>query len=300
MSRNSVIHKKIAEFPAYFRSAYANAVFEYEEKGRVGELEPMLVDFLAAIDTAKNGELSVEEIDEAAQIIHITKKAKENNSAEINYKHMPDAVAKVLAEWDADKSGSVSISELVMAADAQKKMKQENRLVKKLLVGAMIVILVLLAGTFALSMAAVEMGKETTTDQNTGIAMTKSGNPAAMGTAVRRVDITEFPSLGIERLKEMRDFGYVHDGAYHYRVLSAFAWYSETNMTLTALNGEELSIDNGILTLKQPNGQLLTVNPAALLYAAPGTAKGGRRLSNWAGALMTSGSFTMMASAGID
>merc|ERR1719326_2443576 len=118
-------------------------VFKYAAQEHEQKLTPMLFDFLAVIDTASNGELSAEEIDEAADIIRIAKKAKEGNSAELNYKHLPEAVSKVLSHWDVDKSGSVGVSELVMAAEAQKKMSDENRLVKKLLVGAVIVILIL-------------------------------------------------------------------------------------------------------------------------------------------------------------
>merc|ERR1719331_723051 len=175
----------------------------------------MLFDFLAVIDTARNGELSAEKVDEAADIIRIAKRGKEGNLADLNYKHLPEAVAKVLAGWDADKSGSVGVSELVMAAEAQRKMSEENRLVKKLLVGAVIVILILMAGTFALSLTAVEMAKETKADQDSGIVTTTSGNPAAMGSAVQRLKLVDFPSLGMEKLKEMRDFSYVYDGIYH-------------------------------------------------------------------------------------
>eukprot|EP00746_Dinoflagellata_sp_MGD_P129082 gnl/MRDRNA2_/MRDRNA2_63335_c0_seq1.p1 gnl/MRDRNA2_/MRDRNA2_63335_c0~~gnl/MRDRNA2_/MRDRNA2_63335_c0_seq1.p1 ORF type:complete len:300 (+),score=74.23 gnl/MRDRNA2_/MRDRNA2_63335_c0_seq1:106-1005(+) len=267
----------------YFLNMYKGTVFKYGEEGQAGQLAPMLFDFLAVIDTANNGELSAEEIDEAADIIRIAKKGKEGNSADLNYKHLPEAVAKVLAGWDADKSGTVGVSELVMAAEAQKKMSEENRLVKKLLVGAVIVIFILMAGTFALSLTAVEMAKETTADQDSGIVTTKSGNVGAMGTAVQRLKLVDFPSLGVEKLKEMRDFGYVLDDAYKYRMLSGFDWYSETKMTLTATNGEVILIDNGVLTLQKPGGEVQALDSEA-----------GRRL-NFGGAFATSGSFTMMA-----
>merc|ERR1719160_2017997 len=110
----------------------------------------MLYDFLLLMDMDRSGEISAQDLDEAADIIRIAKKAKSNNSAELNYKHMPPAVAEVLSTWDADKSGSVGVSELIMAAEAM----------KKLLIGAVIAIIVLMAGTFALALSAAELAKD--------------------------------------------------------------------------------------------------------------------------------------------
>merc|ERR1719160_567054 len=81
----------------------------------------MLYDFLLLIDMDRSGEISAKDLDEAADIIRIAKKAKSNNSAELNYKHMPKVVSEVLAAWDVDHSGSVSVSELVTAAEAQQR-----------------------------------------------------------------------------------------------------------------------------------------------------------------------------------
>jgi hypothetical protein len=270
----------------YFLKTYKGAVFEYAKEGQSGALPPLLFDFLAVIDTANNGQLNVHEIEEASDIIRIAKKAKEGNSAELDYTHQPENIAKVLEGWDADKSGSVGVSELVMAAEAQKKMSEENRLVKRLLVGAFILISILMASIFALSLTAAEMAKETKANPD-GVIVTDSGKVAAMGSAVDRITLLDFPSLGIEKLKQMRDFGYVHNDTYHFRMLSAFAWRSETEMELTATNGEVLSIDSSslLLTLRKPDGQQFTMDP-----------EDSRRLNVFAGALLTSGSFTMMAS----
>jgi hypothetical protein len=82
----------------------------------------------------------------------------------------------------------------------------------------------------------------------------------------------------------MKDFGYVLHDAYHFRMLSGFDWHSDTKMILEATNGEKLLIDNKVLTLQKPGGEVLKLDPTA-----------GRRLNAWGGALMTSGSFTMMA-----
>jgi hypothetical protein len=265
----------------YFINTYPGQEFEYAKEQN---MEPMLFDIMAVIDTEENGKVSVEEIEEAADIVRTSKKAKEGNSAELNYKHFPGQISNVLKVWDADASGSVGVSELVMAAEAQKKMAEENRLVKKLLVGAMIVILILMAGTFALSLTAAEMAKETKAEPD-GVIKTTSGRVAAMGQVVESTALVDFPSLGIEKLKALRDFGYVFNDIYHFRLVSAFNWHSETKMEITAVNGEVISIDNGELMLQNPGDpKVYSLDPGA-----------GRELS-FGGALMTSGSFTGMAS----
>lgn len=279
--------EKVDADDLYFLHTYKGTVFQYNEEAQAGKVTPMLFDFFAIIDTAQNGELSAEELEEAYDIIRIAKKAKMDNSPELNYKHLPEAVTNVLTHWDHDKSGSVSIAELMMAADAQKKLREEHRLMKKFLVGAIITILVLMAGTFALSFAAVEVAKETKADQTSGIVTTVSGTPAAIGMAVQHIQIVDFPTLGTAKLKEMRDFSYMHNGVHHHRMLSGFDWHSEKKMDLLASNGEVLNIDNEVLTLRKPDGQVLALDPEA-----------GRRLNMCSGALLTSGSFTMMASAG--
>ena len=133
-----------------------------------------------------------------------------------------------------------------------------------------------------------EMAKETKANPD-GVIVTDSGKVAAMGSAVDHITLLDFPSLGIEKLKQMRDFGYVHNDTYHFRMLSAFAWRSETEMELTATNGEVLSIDSSslLLTLRKPDGQQFTMDP-----------EDSRRLNMFGGALLTSGSFTMMSSNG--
>ena len=65
-----------------------------------------------------------------------------------------------MAVWDADGSGSVGVAELEQAAEAQKRMSAENRLVKKLLFAAVVIIVILCVSTLVLSMAANEATKD--------------------------------------------------------------------------------------------------------------------------------------------
>merc|ERR1719473_2382334 len=121
----STIRTAVSDDCDYFKHKYTGQSYPFQAKQN--ELHPMIYDFFVMIDTDKTGELSTDNLEEAADIIRIAKTAKTNNAAELNYKHMSPAVAEVLSQWDADNSGSVGISELIMAAEAQKKMAKENR-----------------------------------------------------------------------------------------------------------------------------------------------------------------------------
>jgi hypothetical protein len=300
------IRAKVLNDVDYFIKTYSGKVLKYAElmekaiEKAKDDGDPvqqkalnMMFDFLASIDTAKNGELSAEEVDEAADMIRIIKKMKKED-CKLHYKHLPESVRNVLEGWDTidpktgKKDGTVDAKELEAAAEAQQKMSKENRLVKKLLVGAIIVVLLLSAGTFALSLTAAEMAKETKASPN-GVIETTSGKVAAMGVAVDRKTLVDFPSYGIEKLKELRDFGYFFDQTYQFRFVSAFDWHSEMKMEITATNGEVISIDNGVLTVQKPGDpKVYALDPEA-----------GRQLG-LSGGLMTSGSFTMMSSGGLD
>ena len=174
----------------YFLNEYKGCTLKYDDKK--DKYEPMLYDYLKIVDIDKSGEITAGEMDEMADIIVISKKAKANNSSELNYKHLPKAVSDVVSVWDTDKSGSVGVAELMAAAEAQKKMEKENTLVKKLLIGAMIVMAILMGGTFVLSLTAAEMAKEMKPEPD-GLIITPSGKPADRFTLLRLVVETGGP-----------------------------------------------------------------------------------------------------------
>lgn len=82
------------------------------------------------------------------------------NSGEMSYAHLPDCIKEVMAEWDIDRSGSVNVLELSAAAKAHKKVKEEGRMMKRIICGLFAVILILLTGMLVMSYLAVEMAKE--------------------------------------------------------------------------------------------------------------------------------------------
>lgn len=256
----------------YFLNKYSGQKIEY--KSEKGKYPPMLYDFLEVLDFFNSGVISVESIDDAADMIRSAMQAKHNNSAELKYKHMPEAVRRVLATWDADNNGSVAVSELILAAEAQNKMRNENRLLKKIIVGAIIVILILMAGTFVLSLTAAEMAKDTNVKPDSGIIMTKSGKQAAMASAVDHVSLVDFPSLGLEKLKQIRDFSFTHNGIYYHSLLAEFRVHSESKLELVSNTGSVITIESGAMTLQTPDGRVEMLDPSAgrrLAFVPPGS-----------------------------
>lgn len=114
---------------------------------------------LKQLDTDGDG-IDQEEIEEMLEVLQKMKIAEKNNSSDLDYTHFPPKVKEVMAQWDGDASGSVSVSELVVAAEAQKKMAQENKFMKQMLYFAVVVIFVLGAMSFAMGFAANEVAKD--------------------------------------------------------------------------------------------------------------------------------------------
>jgi Ca2+-binding EF-hand superfamily protein len=117
-------------------------------------------DSLKKMDIHKHGELHPTDFARMVSAIRKIEHARIADAGEIHYEHMPEKCKEVLKLWDTDGDGSVSVSELVAAANAQKKMAEENRLVKRLLFAAVIVILLMGVMNFLVGWAAVEHGKD--------------------------------------------------------------------------------------------------------------------------------------------
>jgi len=272
-----VIEQSDAAGRDYFISTYKGQDFNYAESG--SGTSQMLLDFTAMIDSDKDGKITAADVEEAWDIVRIAKKGKESNSAELNYKHQPKAVADVLKQWDADQSGSVGVSELVMAGEAQKKMASENRLVKKLLGMALTFIVILMAATFGLSFTAVQMAKDSRPDAS-GIQQLPDGKPVANAQAKEVKSLSEWPSLPFDTLTRAESFNLEYDGTAHHMKIASLEQDAASDLSIKTLDGRTVEISaEGIIKVSG------VVKEGA-----------GRRL--WGGSLMTSGSFQMMASTG--
>lgn len=114
---------------------------------------------LRSLDTDGDG-LEREEVEEMLDFLAKQKAATKQNVTELDYTKFPPKVQEVLSGWDEDKSGSVSMQELLKAAKAQEKMNQANRLFKVMLLGAILIIFVLIITNFVTSLLAQEAAKD--------------------------------------------------------------------------------------------------------------------------------------------
>lgn len=112
------------------------------------------------LDTDGSGHVTHQEMEDGVSLLTLLMEEKAKNSNEMPYKHLPDQIQDVMREWDADGSGMVGVSELSAAAHAYKKIQQEGRMMKRIIVGLAIVILFLMVSMFVLSYLAVDMAKE--------------------------------------------------------------------------------------------------------------------------------------------
>eukprot|EP00913_Durusdinium_trenchii_P031045 g29073.t1 len=117
------------------------------------------------LDTDGSGHVTNQEMEDGVSLLTLlmtlgrTRTEKANNSKEMPYKHLPEQIQEVMREWDLDGSGMVGVEELTAAAGAYKKIQQEGRLMRKIIVAMALVILFLMGAMFALSITAVEITK---------------------------------------------------------------------------------------------------------------------------------------------
>lgn len=67
---------------------------------------------LAQLDEDGDG-LEQEEMEEMLSAMAAQKKAKREDTGELDYRNMPPKVQEVLQEWDQDGGGTVSVAELL-------------------------------------------------------------------------------------------------------------------------------------------------------------------------------------------
>lgn len=135
----------------------------------------MLNDIREAADEDGSGDVTLQEINKTIALMQRLTQARAQNSGDMEYKHLPAKIQEVFKTWDADESGKVSEAELTSAAKAWTKMQKENRMVKQLLIAAVVVIIIMFAGMFAMGMVTAELAKEFKAS-NDARMQTKDGN----------------------------------------------------------------------------------------------------------------------------
>jgi Ca2+-binding EF-hand superfamily protein len=231
---------EVVEDDDYFLNKYKGKNIVYKDEYEKGKYETMLYDFLKIIDFDKTGFLSAENLDEASDIIRIHGTAKHQNKAELNYKHLPKDMVKVLTQWDADNTGSISITNLILAGEAQKRMHDENRMVKKFLVLTLVVVCILLGGIFGLAVTAAEMAKDSKPD-DTGVEQMDDGTPVATGGIMTSYKLEEFASFDAATLSTIDEVSFFHQGIWQ-RYKIASMQKTATGVSLEVGTGKWLKI----------------------------------------------------------
>jgi hypothetical protein len=129
----------------------------------------------------QGGKPSYEQCNEGVDLLMQIMKAKNENHPEMVYTHLPEQLQSVFKCWDLDGSGSVSATELHAAAGAWTKMHDEKTLLKRLLFGAVLIMLMLFVGIFVLGMVTSEISKEF--KSSSGAMVDKSGRAVRVANA---------------------------------------------------------------------------------------------------------------------
>ena len=251
-------------------------------------LQPLLNE----IDDEGNGKLELDELTEIFTVYAELKKA--NKEGSIAIKTLPKEIQSTLKVFDVDGDGTVAPLELARGAELYKESKKTT---KRLMVfsGVLLLILCALVGVIVgLTAVVVEGSKETKTDAS-GLTLAKgTDKPAAMATVLEQSVLNY--NASDDALDAARNVKVVLDngGLASYTITG---WTrSTTLLTLFSARGDTIEFaasDNGKMVVRSSDGTVLAGG------GSKNTPAGRRLLFN--GALMTSGSFTMMAqSAGAD
>lgn len=153
------------------------------------------------LDTDSSGSVSVEEMLKGIELLADLKKAAKENSGEMSYLHLPEKIREVMAEWDVDGTGKLSHHELAAAAKAHQQVKQEGRMMKKIIFGMAIFIAFLMVSMFVLCYLAAEAAKEMR-GSSSGVMHTTSGEVVKLASSEYMIDssgriVPRDPSPGV-------------------------------------------------------------------------------------------------------
>jgi hypothetical protein len=240
----------------YFANKYPNETFDYLDESH--NLPPMVHEFFGMIRHVDHGEgaLTPAEMDKVASVMRHISKSNENNGGTLDYRHHSKRIRTVLAGWDLDGSGTVDVNELMAAAAAQKKMQKRVDFLKRLVLLAMILAIVLGAATFGLSLAAVELSKETETDDSGLMVSKKHGTPVAVSEAASAVGLLDLAKASttmkmLAAVKRLQVETLVGD-TYGFAI-SGFS-RSKTETVLRSSDGYQVRMTKLGAKLKTPSG----------------------------------------------
>ena len=259
------------------------------------------------VDSEDTGEVSEEQI--RSHNLETQKKLSYNSLARIygDAQGNLDALDKLLMKYDVDCSGDFTITEVKAIVRDLDNQKQMNKQLMKIIIGGGMVFVAMCGLLVALMLAANEVSKES---HVTGTVMTSTDGAAVETAPVESFvdDIRGFLSLEFSTLAKITfvQFNTNCGGptlTEHFFTVSRFERIGDTALTLFGhQGGDKITITSLSATLftSSSSTEICLGSRRALQWSrASPWSTSSRLLSSFGGALMTSGSFTMMASAGI-
>jgi len=203
--------------------------------------------------------LEESEVSEMLARVAEEKRRAKYNVDEIHYNHMPPKVQEVMRSWDHDLSGSVSVVELTAAAKAQAKLQQENRVVKRLLFAAVLMIILLGVLNFVMSLLAVEQGKDFKPRDTSSGRRLASGGTAAQGALADSSGVLMGTTTPKDKFTDIASF---HDQKPSKSTLEGIQAYSIYDPNTGGMQDHPVnsaSFVGGDLHLKTPSGLEYTI-----------------------------------------
>jgi len=248
---------------------------------------------LAEIDDEGNGLLEMDELTEVFTMYADMKKAAKSDSIALST--LPKELRPTLKVFDVDGDGTVGTTELARAAEMYKESRNMTKRLLKVVAVLLIIMLALVGTIVGLTAHVIEEAKETKTDAS-GVTFAKGTNKPVSNAALKNnMAINMLFDADSEFLKGMSgqvtDFTTPDGDEIGYSITG----YSrnQKELTLYTSRGDKLVVgkDRSVKLVDSADTLISTLSPPA---------SSGRRLLmfGFAGSLMTSGSFTMVAGSG--
>jgi len=190
-------------------------------------------------------------------------------ASSIRLSALPDSIRAMAKGLDKNGDGDLSLGELAFAFDDLEKKTESNKQLKKIVIGMVVMIIALVACTFAASITAVRFGKEFTVSTNTGLAY-KKDKPVVMktGEAIFDKTIDSIGALSNDELGALKSL--VFDGGNLKFIIKGYSRDPFGTKVIILVEGGQIVYDSvGIVDATGSAKQLLekAYGPDAFEYA---------------------------------
>ena len=234
------------------------------------------------------GAVELDELTEVFTMFADMKKAAKEGSIALST--LPKEVQPSLKVFDVDGDGTVAPLELARAAELYKESKNSVKRLTRAVVVLFLVLVALVGTIIGLTAVVIEESKETKVDSSGVTTVKGADTPAATAAVLQQTDITAAFATEPAALDAIKSLYFINDELELSYTVTGWR-RSAAAVTFYTARGDTVQVTAaGALTVTSAAGETLgSLDLSANLGSA-------RRLLSFHGALMTSGSFTMMAS----